>query len=171
MMYYIVMRKEIEQFVNSVHKDHTYGEGRPYTYHLNMVKNILADAGMSDDDDVEIAMCHDTIEDIHPDDREDAKQFLKENTSNHVYKTVWALTGIGEYREARNRDAYSKIAAYPSAANYKVADRIANMETSKVERPKLYKRYLEELSGFIDNVVVFASNEYLVARLMRHQAN
>lgn len=146
-----------------VHKDHTYGD-KSYTHHLDAVQQVLTDAGMNTDDDVIIAQCHDSIEDADPACRPYVINFHRTHMSDHAFRVVWALSGIGPNRKARNTNAYRKIAEYPAAADYKVADRIANMESAAVWQPKLYAMYLKESPAFFENVVALASNEALIAR-------
>lgn len=155
--------EKIIAFVHEVHKDHTYGD-KPYTHHLNAVELVLADAGMTSEDDRIIAQSHDSIEDATEDQRPAVIDFHRTHMSAHAFAVVWALSGIGPNRKARNADAYAKIAAYPEAANYKVADRIANMESAAVWQPRLYAMYLKESEAFYENVVKLATNQALVER-------
>lgn len=153
-----------------VHAKHSYADG-PYTDHLDEVEQILADAGMGTERDRIIARLHDSIEDIDELLRKMAQDFVFTNFGHSIYSTVWALSGFGHNRKARNQHAYEKIARYPEAANYKVADRIANFGSAvrgaalgderKISKAKMY---LKEFDAFNDNVVAFASNEVLVER-------
>jgi (p)ppGpp synthase/HD superfamily hydrolase len=156
-------------FAELVHAKHTYADG-PYTDHLDEVEQILADAGMGTERDRIIARLHDSIEDIDEMLRKMAQDFVFTNFGHSIYSTVWALSGFGHNRKARNQHAYEKIARYPEAANYKVADRIANFgaavrgaATSEKKLSKA-KMYLKEFYAFNDNVVAYATNEKLIER-------
>lgn len=157
-------------FAEMVHAKQTYG-GHPYTFHLDAVEQVYADAGMVDVEDVLIAKLHDSIEDIASELRVMAVKFIHENFPKHVFDTVWAMTGIGENRKERNANYYVKIGMYPRSADYKVGDRIANMEHSRRDSPKLFQMYqkedaafMAEHAGFRQNVLIHAKNEILIAR-------
>lgn len=156
-------------FAEMVHAKHTYADG-PYTDHLDEVEEILADAGMGTVRDRIIARLHDSIEDIDPLLTDMARNFVFQNFGHSVFSTVWALSGFGHNRKARNQHAYEKIARYPEAADYKVADRIANFGAAIRGAPASEKKlgkakmYMKEFDTFDENVVALASNEALKAR-------
>lgn len=149
-------------FAQLVHAKHTYADG-PYTDHLDEVERILTEAGMGSEKDRIRAYLHDTIEDIDPELRKMAQDFIFTNFGFSTYSIVWALTGIGHNRKVRNANAYEKIARYPMAANYKVADRLANwgkaLEEGKADKAAMY---LKEADSFWENVVTLATNDKLV---------
>lgn len=156
-------------FAEMVHAKHTYADG-PYTNHLDEVEQILADAGMGTVRDRIIARLHDSIEDVDPLLTKMAQDFIFTNFGFSIYGVVWALSGFGHNRKARNQHAYEKIARYPEAADYKVADRIANFGAAIrgmiTDERKLKKAnmYAKEDAIFRDNVVIHASNEKLIER-------
>ena len=162
-------------FARTVHANQPYGkcpEGKKKSYedgHLRVIVQILAEAGLTSEDDQIIAYLHDSIEDIDPALRILAHDFVRDQFSDHVYQVVWAVTGIGANRAERNAFYYMKMAIYPEAANYKVADRVANMENAKRDRhvPKcerLLAMYRKEDKSFRENVLRYATNKHLIAR-------
>jgi (p)ppGpp synthase/HD superfamily hydrolase len=160
----------------TVHANQPYGKdenGEKMSYedgHLRVIAGILEDASLDSEDDRMIAYLHDSIEDAQPSLRILIHDTIKKHFSDHVYQVVWAMTGIGENRPARNASYYEKIGQYPKAANYKLADRIANVENSKANLhvPKcerLFNLYaVKEDESFREKVVAHATNSYLVAR-------
>lgn len=157
-------------FAEMVHAKHTYADG-PYTDHLDEVEEVLADAGMGTARDRIIARLHDSIEDVDPLLTKMAQDFIFTNFGYSVYGAVWALSGFGHNRKARNAHAYEKIARYPEAADYKVADRIANFgaairgaaigDERKIKKALMYAK---EDAIFRENVVHHASNTTLIER-------
>ncbi len=156
----------IRTFVETVHEGQTYGGGRPYTYHLDAVKAMLAAAGLDGESDGIIADCHDVIEDAKPEERDNVIVFVRNNTTGFEFRVIWALTGIGENRKARNADAKAKITADPVSANYKLADRLVNWENSE-PGSNHEAMYRKEDPEFYEAVVTLATNEYLVKRYLR----
>lgn len=151
-------------FAQLVHANHTYANG-PYTDHLDEVEQVLADAGMGTERDRIIARLHDSVEDIDALLTKMAQDFIFTNFGHSIYSVVWALSGFGHNRKSRNQHAYEKIARYPEAADYKVADRIANfgaaVREKKIDKARMY---LKEFDIFDEKVVSFASNEKLIER-------
>jgi (p)ppGpp synthase/HD superfamily hydrolase len=155
------------EFARMVHAKQTY-DGAPYEKgHLDVVEQILAEAGKVSEDDIIIGRLHDAIEDAPKALQKLAHDFVKDNFSDHVYHVVWAMTGIGATRTVRNQSYYAKIALYPPAADYKVADRIANMENGKVNNQRLYSMYLREDASFYEKVASIAGSLYLKERYER----
>lgn len=157
------MTDHILAFAHNIHAGQMYGD-KPYVYHLLDVEQVLADAGMVSDDDRIIAHCHDSIEDCEENQRGIVLDYLQTNTSSYVYSVIWAMSGFGTNRRQRNADVYSKIITCPDAANYKVADRIANMEHTKKSNPRLFRMYMKEAPDFYARVVTLASCQALVDR-------
>jgi guanosine-3',5'-bis(diphosphate) 3'-pyrophosphohydrolase len=160
--------EQIWEFVAGVHEGQLY-DGKPYPEgHLRGVQQVLADAGLTSESDEIIAASHDSIEDAKDDKHRDyVFTWLKGNLVPFEFGVVWALTGIGENRKARNADAYGKIAANPESANYKVADRIFNWETAVRTGNRLANMYAKEDASFYEHVVMLATNPHLVERYHR----
>lgn len=114
---------EAREFAIGAHGDQRYGE-YPYSRHLAAVRGVLADFGY-DGDLALAAWLHDVVEDTPVTAEEVESRF-----GRAVLDLVWAVTGVGPDRKARNLDAYNKIAAHPRAVILKLADRTANAEAS-----------------------------------------
>ncbi|MEV0436459.1 HD domain-containing protein [Nocardia sp. NPDC050413] len=114
---------QAREFAVAAHGDQRYGE-RPYVAHLAAVRGVLDDFGFGGDLAV-AAWLHDVIEDTPVTAEEVESRF-----GRAVLDLVWAVTGVGSDRKARNLDAYTKIAAHPRAVILKLADRTANAEAS-----------------------------------------
>lgn len=158
-------------FAEMVHRGHTYGKGADYREHLVANHEVALWAGMTDEDSEVIAYLHDTIEDIDPALRRMAYDFIKTSFSDHVFETVWAMTGIGSNRRERNANYYLKIEVYPRAANHKVIDRITNLENAKWKAEdgddRHWQMYMKEDPEFYRRVVGLATNRQLRDRYER----
>jgi hypothetical protein len=131
---------EAREFAVERHAEQRYGE-RPYVVHLEAVRAVLRDFGHGGALGV-AAWLHDVVEDT-PTTRDEVEQRF----GAEVAALVWAVTGVGDDRKARNAAAYAKIQQLPAAATLKLADRIANVEASATVPAKL-ERYRAEWQGF-----------------------
>ena len=131
---------EAQAFAEAHHGRQQYGDV-PYTAHLGRVREILGAFGYDGALGV-AAWLHDTIEDT-----EATYEIIAATFGTVVATLVWAVTGEGDDREARNDSAYAKIRATPDAAILKLADRIANVEASSA-RPDKLGMYRDEWPGF-----------------------
>jgi (p)ppGpp synthase/HD superfamily hydrolase len=167
-----------KQIARTIHADQPYGkdsDGNKMSYengHLLPIIEIGADAGMDSEEDQIIFWLHDSVEDAQEALRRMFYEMIQDQFSEHVSQTVWAMTGLGENRKARNAFMYSKMSIYPRAADYKVVDRLRNMENSKANRhaskPKrLFDLYMSEDEAFRKNVLSRATNQYLIDRYNR----
>lgn len=109
--------------------------GQPYGVgHLAKVERVLLDFGFTDMKYRRAAWCHDVVEDCMKDKApEERLAIVIERYGQDTGDLVWAVTGIGPNRKARNLDIYAKIAAYPDGAIIKMADRIINVEQTIVD--------------------------------------
>lgn len=114
---------DAREFARTAHGEQKYGQA-PYITHLAAVRAVLTDFGY-DGALGAAAWLHDVVEDTPVTAEEVESRFGRE-----VLDLVWAVTGIGPNRKARNLDAYAKIAAHPPAVVLKLADRTANAEAS-----------------------------------------
>ncbi|MFC6013434.1 HD domain-containing protein [Nocardia lasii] len=114
---------EAREFALTAHGDQRYGE-HPYITHLAAVRAVLDDFGYAGELG-QAAWLHDVVEDTPVTAEEIENRFGRE-----VLDLVWAVTGVGPDRKARNQNAYSKIVAHPRAVILKLADRTANAEAS-----------------------------------------
>ncbi|MEV0336740.1 HD domain-containing protein [Nocardia sp. NPDC050717] len=114
---------DAQVFAIAAHGEQRYGD-RPYVMHLAAVRAVLDDFGY-DGALAAAAWLHDVIEDTPVTAEEIESRFGRE-----ILDLVWAVTGVGPDRKARNLNAYGKIAAHPPAVILKLADRTANAEAS-----------------------------------------
>lgn len=122
-----LLERGAEHFAREKHEGQEYGGESYVDGHVAKVVAVLKDFGVHPAY-VAAGWLHDVIEDT-PTSREDiARKF-----GEQVASLVWACTGIGPNRRARNEDIYQKIEDHPQAAIVKVADRIANVEASDPE--------------------------------------
>lgn len=152
------MIEEAKRYAIEAHKDQKYGE-QPYSVHLESVVKVLTDCGVNKPEKLAAGWLHDVIEDTGIEFEDIVVDFGPE-----VAGLVFACTGIGENRKARNACIYEKIAKNPAAADIKVADRIANVEASR--GTSLAKMYAKERWEFHENVANYASAA-LVKRLVK----
>ncbi|AFU86648.1 metal-dependent phosphohydrolase [Caulobacter phage CcrRogue] len=146
------------KFAIAAHGEQQYA-GQPYLYHLQKVERILDDYGYAGFTWTAAAKLHDVIEDTHLDMTPEARrQMVEDKFGERVAALVWAVSGIGPNRKARNEDIYRKLGEHPEACILKLADRIANVEASikdpATNAPHLgmAKMYLKERARFTEVV-------------------
>ena len=122
------------------HGEQRYGDA-PYEVHLAAVVQVLRDFGRSGDY-VLAGWLHDTVEDTPL-----SLATIEHCFGANVAAIVDACSGEGGDRLAHMDAIYRKIAAYPTAAIVKLADRIANVEASK-PGDRHFRRYAAEQPGF-----------------------
>lgn len=145
-----MLDKGAEMFARERHGDQKYSSDQPYVdAHVAKVVAILREFGF-DEFYIAAGWLHDVVEDT-PTRREEIDQKFGER----VGKLVWACSGFGPNRKARNDAIYNKIAAYPDAAIVKVADRIANIEASEPNGSHR-QMYLKEQEVFYERVAIYA---------------
>lgn len=130
-----------KEFAVRKHGDQQYSTG-PYSNHLEAVVNVLVDEGYDDPFWLAAGWTHDTLEDTDTTMEEFVAEFGPD-----LHKVVWACSGFGVNRKARNADIYAKLANFPSGCIVKVADRIANVEAS-VNNPSKASMYVKEHESF-----------------------
>ncbi|AKT43614.1 HD domain-containing protein [Chondromyces crocatus] len=131
---------EARRFAEERHAAQRYGE-HPYTFHLEKVRAVLTELDYHGHLGI-AAWLHDVVEDTTTTCDEIATRFGAE-----VAGLVWAVTGVGPTRKARNAAMYEKIRRTPDAAILKLADRIANVEASRT-RPDKRRMYRDEAPDF-----------------------
>jgi (p)ppGpp synthase/HD superfamily hydrolase len=125
------------------HKNQRYGD-QPYTYHLLHTATVLAHFGFNDEQLLAAAWLHDSMEDAGV-----TRQQIAEACGDYVGLLVWQVTDEpGSDRKERKKATYKKTAASPDAIAIKLADRIANVQQSKRDNPRLLKMYKKEQPGF-----------------------
>jgi len=134
-----------EVFARQMHNGQIYeGHGDYANTHLTAVVQIVRDFGFVGVWE-EAAWLHDVIEDTDATHTDLADLF-----GCMTADIAWACTGEGANRDERNASIYAKIAAFPSAAVVKLADRIANVEAAAGTR--FLEKYRRELPGFEDAI-------------------
>lgn len=133
-----------------LHGDQRYGE-EPYVFHLDAVVRVLADFGFTDQHWIDAGYLHDAPEDVAP---TVAAKLEMMDELDDMYPAlacdlIYAVTGIGDNRKARNASIYENISEFPIAAILKLADRIANVENSDLN---FHAMYLKELPIFEENI-------------------
>ncbi len=137
--------REARGFAIRKHGAKMYGRA-PYVVHLDAVHHVLSALGFSGDILV-AAYLHDVVEDTPTRADEIARRF-----GPVVAELVDAVSGVGETRDEEWASVVPKIRAIgDSAANLKLADRIANSEASAVGGKKTAKflaTYRGEMPAF-----------------------
>jgi (p)ppGpp synthase/HD superfamily hydrolase len=131
------------EFAIKAHGDQRYGQ-LPYESHLRDVVLVMLRFGVTDPALADAAWLHDVIEDCAV-----RSQTLIDKFGEDVGDVVWAVSGFGNNRAARNADAYRKIGNYGKrAVILKLADRIANMEHSIATGTSHLEMYRREFPAF-----------------------
>lgn len=131
-----------------------YGE-HPYSYHLQMVEDVLREFGFDDDPVLLIAAhLHDIMEDTPM-----RIQVIIDVFGDEVAELVWRVTNIpADNREERAMLSYPKLRADPKAVALKLADRIANVRSARSDNPGLFRMYKKEHPGF--RAALYRKEEY-----------
>lgn len=156
------------EFALQAHGDQQYGTGEPYIVHLDAVVNILkkvySDALPLVVEDA--AYLHDVLEDTSVKPETIEKLF-----GPRVREIVELLTERpGKNRRERHLRTYPAIRTDPLAVAVKLADRIANIEASRMlgDKTGYFKMYMGESPSFIAMFYRPGEHEQLWARY--HQA-
>jgi guanosine-3',5'-bis(diphosphate) 3'-pyrophosphohydrolase len=143
----------IDDYVTKKHGNQMYGGYKPYMYHINQVKKVcdkfidLYNWSSHDRYVIETAvMCHDLLEDT-----DTSYEELEDLFGNDVAQIVFNVSGFGDNRKERNKDAYSKIKTDDRSIFVKLCDRISNVEESATNMKKL-TMYREEYEIFKHHV-------------------
>lgn len=139
--------KSAKDFALVKHKGQKYGKVHTYDYHLGQVVDTLIEFGYTDKKYLDAGWLHDTLEDTQTTAME-----LKVEFGYEVFDMVWAVTAVGENREAGTADTIRKLEQCPQAIPVKMADRLANMRFSRSEyeagRGDRIKKYTQELDKY-----------------------
>jgi (p)ppGpp synthase/HD superfamily hydrolase len=132
------------------HGAQRYGD-RPYADHLAAVVGVLERFGGSLEDEwtapiLVAAWLHDALEDTAL-----TKDAIQEQVGDIVADLVWRVTDEpGANRKARKAATYPKLQQNERAVILKLADRIANVEESLRNNPRLLGMYRKEYLDFVD---------------------
>lgn len=135
------LRNRAVEIATSHHGSQRYGEW-PYAVHLADVERVLMDHGFVAEHWRAAAWLHDVIEDTDA-----TRDLIAAKFGEMIAGMVWAVTGEGATRGARNAAIYRKLGGQPAVWALKVADRIANVEAAANESSHM-ARYRAEQSGF-----------------------
>lgn len=135
-----------ETYAITVHAGQMYGD-KFYSYHLQQVVAVTS-RYTTEQHLIDAAWLHDVIEDTSI-TYFDLTRLFGVPTAN----VVWACTGVGANRKARQRSILSKLALYPGGPLVKMADRIANLTaTLEEERQDKFVMYWKEDREFSEVV-------------------
>lgn len=145
--------QNVEHWSITAHSDtnHYYDEYLPYEFHLRMVvkaaKDFIKLVPKEKREDV-IAACwlHDSIEDARK-----SYNDIKNITNQYVAEMVRAVTNYGRGRDRNERMpdfVYDDIKNTEFATFVKLADRIANVQYSKMTGSSMFKKYSKEQEHF-----------------------
>jgi (p)ppGpp synthase/HD superfamily hydrolase len=142
--------------------NHYYDEYLPYEFHLRMVVKAAKDfikLVPKDLRDNVIAACwlHDAIEDVRL-----TYNDVKAQTNEHVAEMVRAVTNYGRGRDRNERMpdfVYDDIRNTEFATFVKLADRIANVQYSKMTGSTMFKKYSKEQEHFKSKL--FVDGQYI----------
>jgi (p)ppGpp synthase/HD superfamily hydrolase len=145
----------------------------PYSYHLDQVGGVALKYGdliVKDENDLKAmvfaAYFHDSIEDArltYNDVVKKAKAYMDDETAVLAAELVYALTNEkGKNRAERESDKYFEDMKKIYGAPYlKFCDRIANMRHARMTKSSLFKKYKQELPGFIARIGDYVPEEML----------
>lgn len=119
------------------HGEQMFGE-QPYYYHLDMVHAIVVKFGLGEEYEIG-AYLHDLLEDTAITKEELAQKFGEE-----MADMVFCVSGFGSNRQEKQKDIHNKLQTNIKSVNLKMCDRLANLITSKLNKPKLFQRYCKE---------------------------
>lgn len=156
----ITTDKDIQRYVRAMdfacdaHASQRYGT-RPHIRHLAHVEGVLLRFNFSDYDLLAAAWLHDAIEDAGVTHSEIARRF-----GDGVALLVFAVTdGEGANRRERKAASYAKMIKYPKAIILKLADRVANTESSLVSGDHLIGMYRKEYPAFREKLYAASLGE------------
>ena len=134
--------------------NHMYDTYLPYEFHLRMVATAAKDfihlVPKHLQESCELAAYgHDLIEDTRT-SYNDVKEILGEQAADIVY----AVTNEkGKNRKERaNNKYYQGIRETPGAVFVKLADRIANVQYSKMTQSRMFEMYKKENEHFVNSI-------------------
>jgi len=133
-----------KEFALKHHEGQVHGP-RPFWHHLRDVVGVLEEYGIDDPALIAAAWLHDVVEDTPVTVAQVTEAF-----GDRVGSLVDALTdGPGKTREEKKAKPYRMLPSVLGATTVKLADRIANVRFSRVQRAERYMVcYRKEYEGF-----------------------
>ena len=138
--------KNAKMVAEMLHAKQKYGDGLPYSEHLNNVYEILLDEfGVTDEPILVAAWLHDAVEDTQVTRKLIAKYF-----GDEVSEIVWRVRNEpGKDKKESLVRTYTKTAECQKAVQLKLADRIANVRRSWVfHNEKFFNSYKKQYALF-----------------------
>lgn len=148
--------KAARDYAVKKHADQKYGE-HPYSFHLDSVYSIVVEMQLGEDYEI-AAYLHDVLEDT-----ETTKEEIEQEFGSHIANLVDAVSGFGATRHERHEDMKRKMILYPLSINLKMSDRLANLRSSKVNKPKLFITYRKEHDSLVS---IFSQGNTLLFEAM-----
>lgn len=136
------------------HGEQMFGE-QPYYYHLDMVHAIAVKFELGEEYEI-AAYLHDLLEDTIITKLELANEFGEE-----MAEIIFCVSGFGDNRQEKQKDIHTKLQTNIKSVNLKMCDRLANLRTSKLNKPKLFQRYCKEHELFELDLVFCQGNRNL----------
>lgn len=131
-------------FAELAHAGQVYNEEVPYSFHLNMVVQVLARFGFTDPTWVCCGLLHDVIEDTNRSYNDVLRRF-----GQTVADRVYAVTAAkGKNRAEKNERTYPGIKEKEEYVILKLADRIANIEYGSASPGGKVDMYVKEFKSF-----------------------
>lgn len=159
--------EKAKKIASIYHANQKYGEGIPYTQHLNDADETLVKFGYLDLITRAAVYLHDVIEDTDLDattlldlltDSEPSNTKL-ELEAQEVVMLVQAVTNRpGKNRAERNAATYPAIRQHTGAVLIKLADRISNTVRAFLNGDSKFSMYQKEYKGFRE--ALYRKGEY-----------
>ncbi len=134
--------------------NHLYGDGVPYSTHLEMVANFVRMYALLLDDDlrataVAVAYTHDVIEDCRQ-----TYNDVKEKLGFEIAEATYALTNEkGKNRAERGNAIYYEGIRMNKVAHFvKICDRLANVQYSVNTKSSMINAYRKENEKFKEHL-------------------
>lgn len=133
-----------QAFASVKHEGQKYGDTEPYTKHLAHVAEVLLRFKFDDEDLIVAAWLHDSVEDTDATITQIEMMF-----GRRVADIVGRVTNEpGKNRKERHAKTYPKIQKSMDATTIKLADRIANVESSVEASSDKLGMYRKEHEAF-----------------------
>jgi guanosine-3',5'-bis(diphosphate) 3'-pyrophosphohydrolase len=138
------IEQRASEFAKRAHTGQDYGGGDFHENHLARVVATLRSYGVEEPAHLAAAWLHDAVEDTAT-----TVEQIRNEFGDDVADLVWRLTDEpGKNRKERHHLTHQKIRGRPEAVRIKLADRIANVESSIEQRTHLRGMYREEHPAF-----------------------
>ena len=136
--------EKAKRFAEQAHAAQRYGDGGFHEKHLGRVVATLQSFGETAENLLAAAWLHDAVEDTATTVADIQREF-----GDDVADLVWRLTDETDgVRRERHSKTHAKIRQRSDAVRIKLADRIANVESSMEQRSHLLGMYRAEYMQF-----------------------